>query len=76
MKKSQMIDRIGKSIRSKDPNAEIFLFGSRARGDNRKDSDWDVLILIDNNKVTNEMSMIAKSPIRMITTDMRIPCGN
>lgn len=50
-----MIDRIGNSIRSKDPNAEVFLFGSRARGDNRKNSDWDILILIDNNKVTNEI---------------------
>jgi predicted nucleotidyltransferase len=50
-----MIKRIGNSIHSKDPNAEAFLFGSRARGDNRKDSDWDILILIDNNTVTNEI---------------------
>lgn len=27
--------------------ADIILFGSRARGDARKDSDWDILILID-----------------------------
>lgn len=24
-----------------------FLFGSRARGDNRSDSDWDILVLIN-----------------------------
>ncbi len=30
-----------------DPNAEVILFGSRARGDYRKDSDWDFLILTD-----------------------------
>ena len=30
-----------------DPNAEVILFGSRARGDYRKDSDWDFLILMD-----------------------------
>ncbi|HAL80974.1 MAG TPA: hypothetical protein DCO83_01070 [Mucilaginibacter sp.] len=35
--------------------AEAFLFGSRARGDNRKDSDWDILILIDSDRVTNEI---------------------
>jgi uncharacterized protein len=30
-----------------DPNAQVILFGSRARGDYRKDSDWDFLILTD-----------------------------
>ncbi len=29
------------------PNAEVILFGSRARGDFNKDSDWDFLILVD-----------------------------
>ncbi len=28
-----------------DPAAEVYLFGSRARGDANKFSDWDVLIL-------------------------------
>jgi len=55
MRKKQIIERISKSIHKKDHTAEAFLFGSRARGDNRKDSDWDILILIDNNKVTNEI---------------------
>ena len=30
-----------------DPKAEVILFGSRARGDYRKDSDWDFLILLN-----------------------------
>lgn len=30
------------------------LFGSQARGDAREDSDWDILILIDKEKVTND----------------------
>ncbi|MFH1161079.1 MAG: nucleotidyltransferase domain-containing protein [bacterium] len=55
MRNNVIIDRISKSIHDKDPNAETFLFGSCARGDNRKDSDWDILILIDNNTVTNEI---------------------
>ena len=29
-----------------DPKAEVILFGSRARGDYREDSDWDFLILL------------------------------
>ena len=30
-----------------DPNAVIILYGSRARGDERSDSDWDILVLTD-----------------------------
>ena len=33
--------------------AEAFLFGSRARGDARSDSDWDILILIDGHRATD-----------------------
>lgn len=32
-----------------------YLFGSRARGDFRPDSDWDILILVDDDLVTNEI---------------------
>ena len=38
---------IRQKINSMDPKAEVILFGSRARGDERDDSDWDILILTD-----------------------------
>ena len=50
-----VINQISQSIHSKDPSAEAFLFGSRTWGDNRIDSDWDILILVDNNNITNEI---------------------
>ena len=34
-------------INAIDPKAEVILYGSRARGDERPDSDWDILVLTD-----------------------------
>lgn len=34
-------------------NARVILFGSQARGDYREDSDWDVLILLDQHKLSS-----------------------
>ncbi len=45
-------EQIINAILKKDSQAEVYLFGSRARGDNRPDSDWDILILVDDEKVT------------------------
>ncbi|MFT7033272.1 MAG: putative nucleotidyltransferase [Cyclobacteriaceae bacterium] len=36
---------IRENISDIDPNAEVILYGSRARGEEKKDSDWDVLVL-------------------------------
>ena len=44
--KSEILHLIKKSVKELEPNSEIILYGSRARGDEREDSDWDVLILV------------------------------
>jgi len=41
---------ISSRVKKKDPNAEVILFGSHARGQAGDESDWDVLILIDSPK--------------------------
>ena len=43
--KNYIIGLIRKKVEETDPNAEIILYGSRARGDEREFSDWDILIL-------------------------------
>ena len=43
--KTEILQLIKENVSQTDPEAEVYLFGSRARGDAREDSDWDLLIL-------------------------------
>jgi len=52
---SEIREMISHTVHEVDPKAKVILFGSRARGDSRTDSDWDVLIVIDSPKVTMNM---------------------
>ena len=47
----KILEAIKHAIIKNAPDAEIILFGSRARGDARPDSDWDILILVDREKI-------------------------
>lgn len=38
---------IKQNISEIDPYAQVILFGSRARGDEKAESDWDLLVLTD-----------------------------
>lgn len=48
-KKDFILSTVKKRIKSVDPKAKIILFGSRARNDAQKNSDWDFLILTEMN---------------------------
>ncbi|GAB1453607.1 nucleotidyltransferase domain-containing protein [Draconibacterium sp.] len=54
MDSSEFLNTIQSEIRKFDKNAEIILYGSRARGDYRCDSDWDILILL-NSSIDEEL---------------------
>ena len=49
-----IINEIKQILHSVAPNAKAILFGSRARNDAREDSDWDILILLEKDKIRNE----------------------
>jgi predicted nucleotidyltransferase len=51
-KKDKIINRIISLINLTAPDSEVYLYGSRARGDSKKTSDWDLLILLNTNKVS------------------------
>ena len=53
-KREYILSEIKKTLRAVAPEAKAILFGSRARNDAREDSDWDILILIDKDKIGND----------------------
>ena len=44
----EQIKHLGKEVLPR--GSHLILYGSRARGDNRADSDWDLLVLVDQEK--------------------------
>ena len=52
--KEYILGKIKEILRQVAPNAKVILFGSRARNDAHPDSDWDILILIDKDKIREE----------------------
>ena len=63
MERSEMLKRISKEITKYDPKAEVYLYGSRARGDNRNDSDWDILVISPSEKITFDYESELRDPI-------------
>lgn len=46
-----------------DPTAKVIVFGSYARGENRKDSDLDLIILLNKKKITRIDEKRIKYPL-------------
>ena len=51
------IQQLGKRVLP--PDAHLLLYGSRARGDYREDSDWDLLVLLNRPQEASDFQNIA-----------------
>jgi len=60
-------------IKAVDPSAEVLLFGSRARGDFHSDSDWDILIIVDKEKLTWEDEKIFRHKLYDLELEIAQP---
>ena len=67
MNKDWLTYQVKESVRKIDPKAKVILFGSKARGDSNKNSDWDFLILTSQ-KVNEKL----KRTIREILIDTEL----
>ncbi|OFX39075.1 MAG: hypothetical protein A2X08_03765 [Bacteroidetes bacterium GWA2_32_17] len=54
-KEKHIIALIKSKIQGKNPEADIILFGSHARGNANNDSDWDILILLKSSDVSRKL---------------------
>jgi predicted nucleotidyltransferase len=59
MNQKDFLNKIKARVLKEDANASLILFGSRARGDYRADSNWDVLVL-----TSNEMDFKSERKLR------------
>ncbi len=49
--REEILHLIKEAVHSIVPDAKVILFGSRARGDERNDSDWDLIVLLNKPKI-------------------------
>jgi uncharacterized protein len=47
MNQEMLLKRVKQAVHEVEPEAEIILYGSRARDEAESESDWDFLILVD-----------------------------
>jgi predicted nucleotidyltransferase len=63
MDKDYILQLIKRSVISHEPDATLIVYGSYARGDFRNDSDIDILILINKDKITRSDEKRIKYPL-------------
>ena len=70
LRKKEILSRIKQIVIAIEPGATIILFGSYARGDDKRNSDIDILILVDKEKITYSDEKRIKYPIYDLEFEM------
>ncbi len=72
MNRPKIVNRLRDIVLNEDATATIILYGSEARGEARADSDIDLLILIDKEKVTLQDRQSITYPLYDVEIDTGI----
>ena len=68
-KDGKIPELVREEIRKLDEESEVILFGSRARKDHRRDSDWDFLILL-NKEITRDLKNLIRDNLYELELDL------
>lgn len=60
---NNLIKRIKSIVKSIEPSAKIYLYGSRSRGTHFQNSDWDLLILLNKDSISDELEKSITYPL-------------
>jgi predicted nucleotidyltransferase len=72
-RKQHIIQLIRQKVNEIDNTAEVILYGSRARGDNKRDSDWDVMILLKQKNVDKKVEQIFRHNLLDLELEIGVP---
>ena len=67
---NKIISQIKRIVREQEPSAKIYLYGSRSKGTARSDSDWDLLILLNRERISYEVEQGITSPLYDLEFDI------
>ncbi len=68
-----IIQLIRHKVNELDSTAEVILYGSRARGDNKRDSDWDVMILLNRKNVDKKVEQTFRHHLLDVELEIGVP---
>lgn len=59
------LKQLKQELQTIEPTAELILYGSRARGNAKPDSDWDLLLLVQKKELSHEEQLKLRRPFTL-----------